>query len=146
MLSFSPFQFPRNVARGLARFSSNSKVLSSAQEALSKVPSLDSVTLCVGGFGLVGNPETLLNALAKSDAASNLTVASLTGGIDGFGLGKLIEQGKIKRLISSYVGENATLEKKFFDGSLQVELTPQGTLAQRMHAAGAGIPACYTRI
>jgi 3-oxoacid CoA-transferase len=145
MLSFSPFQFPRNVARGLARFSSNSKVLSSAQEALSKVPSLDSVTLCVGGFGLVGNPETLLNALAKSDAASNLTVASLTGGIDGFGLGKLIEQGKIKRLISSYVGENATLEKKFFDGSLQVELTPQGTLAQRMHAAGAGIPAFFTR-
>ena len=131
--------------RFLRLSSSNSKVLSSAQEALSKIPSLVNVTVCVGGFGLSGNPETLLNALSKHDGASNLTVASLTGGIDGFGLGKLIEQGKLKRLISSYVGENTILEKMFFDGSLQVELTPQGTLAQRMHAAGAGIPAFFTR-
>ena len=76
--------------------------------------------------------------------ASELTVASLTGGIDGFALGKLIETGKVKRLMASYVGENEALERMFFSGQLEVELTPQGTLAARMHAAGAGVPAFFT--
>lgn len=124
--------------------SSNSKVLGSAQEALSKVPTLEKATVSVGGFGTGGNPETLLNELCRTERAQELTVASLTGGIDDFALGKLIQNGQVKRLISSYVGENATLEEKFFGGELQVELTPQGTLAARMRAAGAGIPAFFT--
>ena len=125
-------------------FSSNSKVVGSAKEALESIPSLKKATVCVGGFGTGGNPETLLNELCVTDKASELTVASLTGGIDGFALGKLIETGKVKRLISSYVGENAALEQKFFSGDLEVELTPQGTLAARMRAAGAGVPAFFT--
>mmetsp|Transcript_48259 Transcript_48259/g.71943 ORF Transcript_48259/g.71943 Transcript_48259/m.71943 type:complete len:518 (-) Transcript_48259:272-1825(-) len=123
---------------------SSSKVLPSAKEALDKVPSLKDVTVAVGGFGLGGNPDTLMNALSEEDRAGGLTVASLTGGIDGRGLGLLIEKNKMKRLISSYVGENQILEKKFFGGELEVELTPQGTLAQRMQAAGAGMPAFFT--
>jgi len=123
---------------------SNSKVIGSAKQALEKVPSLEKATVCVGGFGTGGNPETLLNELCITDRASQLTVASLTGGIDGFALGKLIETGKVKRLISSYVGENNALEKKFFGGEMEVELTPQGTLAARMRAAGAGVPAFFT--
>lgn len=98
----------------------------------------------MGGFGLGGNPETLLEELSTMAGASQLTVASLTGGTDGFGIGKLLEAGKIKRLISSYVGENKTLEHMFFDGDLEMELTPQGTIAARMYAAGAGIPAFFT--
>lgn len=123
---------------------SHSKVLPSAKAALDTVPSLDGAMVCVGGFGTGGNPETLLNELAFTDRASNLTVASLTGGVDGFGIGKLIEQNKLKRLMASYVGENNELEKRFFGGQLEVELTPQGTIAARMHAAGAGIPAFFT--
>jgi 3-oxoacid CoA-transferase len=117
--------------------------VSSAEEALKDI-NLEGITICVGGFGLGGNPETLLNAISRSHDAKNLTVASLTGGVDGFGLGKLIEKGKIKRLISSYVGENKHLESAFFGGTLEVELTPQGTLAARMKAAGCGFPAFYT--
>lgn len=131
----------------LCRFfsaSGNSKVLGSAKEALSKVPSLKGVTIAVGGFGLGGKPETLLNALSEDGEASGLTVASLTGGIGGLGLGKLIEDRKIKRLMSSYVGENPTLEQAFLSGELEIELTPQGTLAARLQAAGAGIPAFFT--
>ncbi|GKY97766.1 hypothetical protein MPSEU_000734800 [Mayamaea pseudoterrestris] len=122
-----------------------SKVVGSAKEALAGI-NLDGALIAVGGFGLSGNPETLLNELATSSEtnAKNLTVASLTGGVDGFALGKLIESGKVKRLMSSYVGENKYLEQEFFAGRLQVELVPQGTLAQRLQAAGAGIPAFYT--
>jgi 3-oxoacid CoA-transferase len=120
-----------------------SKVVGSAKEALEGV-NLKGATVAVGGFGLVGNPETLLEELSKAETAQDLTVASLTGGVDGFGIGKLLEAGKVKRLISSYVGENKFLEQQFFAGNLQVELTPQGTLAERMNAAGAGIPAFYT--
>jgi 3-oxoacid CoA-transferase len=121
----------------------HSKVVSSAKEALQGVD-LDGVTICVGGFGLGGNPETLLKELSKTVGANNLTIASLTGGVDGFGLGLLIEAGMVKRLISSYVGENKHLEKAFFGGTLEVELTPQGTLAARMKAAGAGFPAFFS--
>jgi 3-oxoacid CoA-transferase len=122
-----------------------SKVVGSAKEALAGI-NLDGALIAVGGFGLSGNPETLLNELATSHDtnAKNLTIASLTGGVDGFALGKLLEWGKLKRLMSSYVGENKFLEQEFFAGRLQVELIPQGTLAQRLQAAGAGIPAFYT--
>ena len=121
-----------------------SKVVGSAREALAGI-NLDGALVAVGGFGLSGNPETLLNELSASHSnAKNLTVASLTGGVDGFALGKLIESGKVKRLMSSYVGENKFLEREFFQGRIQIELVPQGTLAQRLQAAGAGIPAFYT--
>jgi 3-oxoacid CoA-transferase len=120
-----------------------SKVFGSAKEALEGID-LKGATVAVGGFGLVGNPETLLEELSVNTTAVNLTVASLTGGVDGFGIGKLLEAGKVKRLVSSYVGENKFLEQQFFAGTLEVELTPQGTLAERLKAAGAGIPAFYT--
>jgi acyl CoA:acetate/3-ketoacid CoA transferase alpha subunit len=97
----------------------NSKVVGSAKEALEGVD-LDGATICVGGFGLGGNPETLLNELSRNPNAKNLIVASLTGGTDGMGIGRLIEKGMVKRLISSYVGENKHLEKSFFGGTLEV--------------------------
>lgn len=135
----APFHFRR-----LLTTASNSKVVGSAKEALDNVPSLKKAVVCVGGFGTGGTPETLLNELCRTERASDLTVASLTGGIDDFALGKLIQTGKVKRLVSSYVGENDALEQMFFSGQLEVELTPQGTLAARMQAAGAGIPAFFT--
>ena len=102
-------------------------------------------TIAVGGFGLGGIPETLLNTLSEwEDGPSDLTVASLTAGVDGFGLGKLFECGKVKRMISSYVGENKNFERMFFTGELEVELVPQGTIAARLRAAGAGMPAVFT--
>ena len=122
---------------------STSKVVDSVDEALHDLD-LHGATVAVGGFGLGGNPETLLAALARADHASQLTVASLTGGVDGRGIGLLLEAHKVKRLISSYVGENKYLEQAFFGGDLEVELTPQGTIAARLHAAGAGFPAFYT--
>ena len=121
-----------------------SKVLGSAEEALSKVPFLDEATVCVGGFGLGGVPETLLDALSRDSRAKAITMVSLTGGTDENGMGKVLKASKVKRLISSYVGENKILEEQFFGGQLQVELTPQGTIASRMQAAGAGVPAFFT--
>lgn len=120
-----------------------SKLVNSAQEALQDLD-LHGATVAVGGFGLGGNPETLLTELAKAPNASQLTVASLTAGVDGKGIGLLLEAGKVKRLIASYVGENKFLEQAFFAGDLEMELTPQGTIAARLHAAGAGMPAFYT--
>jgi len=122
---------------------SQSKVVSSAEEALKDLD-LKGATVCVGGFGLGGSPETLIRALSHHPSASDLTVAALTGGTDGAGVGLLLEAGIVKRLISSYVGENKHLEDSFFGGCLEVELTPQGTLAARMKAAGSGFPAFYT--
>lgn len=122
---------------------SQSKVVSSAEEALNDLD-LVGATVCVGGFGLGGSPETLLRALSHHPSARDLTVAALTGGTDGAGVGLLLEAGIVKRLISSYVGENKHLEDSFFGGRLEVELTPQGTLAARMKAAGSGFPAFYT--
>mmetsp|Transcript_40445 Transcript_40445/g.47325 ORF Transcript_40445/g.47325 Transcript_40445/m.47325 type:complete len:231 (-) Transcript_40445:1068-1760(-) len=122
----------------------NSKIVRNARESLANVP-LGGVHIAIGGFGLGGVPETLIDALLLDKNARDLTVISLTAGIDGFGLGKLIEtEGKVKRLISSYVGENKALEKRFFNGTLEVELTPQGTIAARLAAGGAGIPAFFT--
>lgn len=102
-------------------------------------------TLAVGGFGNGGIPETLLHALSSQQGGpSNLTVASLTAGVDSFGLGRLFEAGKVKRMISSYVGENKNFERMFFTGELEVELVPQGTIAARLRAAGNGMPAIFT--
>ena len=114
-----------------------SKVVGSAKEALAGI-NLQGVTVAAGGFGLGGIPETLINEISQTDDAHDLTVVSLTAGVDGFGIGKLLEAGKVKRLISSYVGENKFLEQEFFAGRLEIELTPQGTIAERLRAAGAG--------
>lgn len=124
---------------------SSSKFVPTASEALRDVV-FPGAYLAVGGFGLGGIPETLLNELARDDfvEARDLTIASLTASVDGFGLGRLFEAGKVKRMIASYVGENKKFEQMFFGGELEVELTPQGTIAARMYAAGAGMPAFFT--
>lgn len=122
----------------------HTKVVASAQEALNDLP-LKGATIAVGGFGLCGIPETLLRALAENKNAQALTTVSLTAGVDGFGMGTLLDiPGKVKRLVSSYVGENKNLESMFLNGQLEVELIPQGSLAKKMQAGGAGIPAFYT--
>lgn len=124
-------------------FSVASKVLPSAEAALKNV-NLKGAVVAVGGFGLSGNPETLIDAISRMPEASDLIVASLCGGTDMQGIGKLLQARQVKTLISSYVGENEFLEQEYFDGRLQIELTPQGTIAARLRAAGAGIPAFYT--
>lgn len=119
-----------------------SKVRDSAQEALAG--SLhDGTTLAVGGFGLCGVPFGLVEAVRVS-GARDLTVVSNNMGIDGQGLGILLETGQVRRVLASYVGENALFARRFLDGSLEVEFVPQGTLAERLRAGGAGIPAFYT--
>lgn len=118
-----------------------SKVYSSAKEALAGLE--DGMTLLVGGFGLCGIPENLIAAV-KELGAKSLTCVSNNAGVDDFGLGQLLHTRQIKKMISSYVGENATFEKQFLSGELEVELAPQGTLAERLRAGGAGIPAFYT--
>ena len=100
-------------------------------------------TIAVGGFGLCGIPEALIAALRDS-GAEQLTCISNNAGVDGFGLGLLLETRQIKKMISSYVGENKEFERQFLGGELEVELTPQGTLAEKLRAGGAGIPAFYT--
>eukprot|EP01038_Epipyxis_sp_PR26KG_P010918 gene10918-14656_t len=119
----------------------SSKVFRSAEEAVKDIPS--GSKLLVGGFGLCGIPEKLIDALKKS-GPNNLTCVSNNAGVDDFGLGLLLQSNQIKRMISSYVGENKLFEKQYLTGELEVELTPQGTLAERLRAGGAGIPAFYT--
>jgi 3-oxoacid CoA-transferase subunit A len=104
----------------------------------------DGMTIHAGGFGLCGIPENIIAAIAKS-GVKDLTIVSNNCGIDDFGLGILLKRGQIKKMISSYVGENKLFEQKYLDGSLELELNPQGTLAERIRAAGAGIPAFYTK-
>ena len=104
----------------------------------------DGQLLAVGGFGLCGIPEALIDALRDS-AVKNLTVISNNAGVDGFGLGKLLETRQIKKMISSYVGENKEFERQYLAGELELEFTPQGTLAEKLRAGGAGIPAFFTR-
>ncbi len=118
------------------------KVYSSAKDALQDVVQ-DSQTLAVGGFGLCGIPESLITAL-KQTGVKNLTCISNNAGVDGFGLGLLLESKQIKKMIASYVGENKEFERQFLSGELEVELTPQGTLAEKLRAGGAGIPAFFT--
>ena len=103
----------------------------------------DGQTLAVGGFGLCGIPEALIAALRDS-GAKGLTVISNNAGVDGFGLGQLLETRQIKKMISSYVGENKEFERQFLAGELELEFNPQGTLAERLRAGGAGIPAFFT--
>ena len=118
------------------------KVYSSAKDALQDVVQ-DGQTLAVGGFGLCGIPESLITAL-KQTCVKNLTCISNNAGVDGFGLGLLLESKQIKKMIASYVGENKEFERQFLSGELEVELTPQGTLAEKLRAGGAGIPAFFT--
>ena len=118
------------------------KVYSSAKDALQDVVQ-DGQTLAVGGFGLCGIPESLITAL-KQTGVKNLTCISNNAGVDGFGLGLLLESKQIKKMIASYVGENKKFERQFLSGELEVELTPQGTLAEKLRAGGAGIPAFFT--
>ena len=115
------------------------KVFPDATSALSGVVS-DGQTLAIGGFGLCGIPEALITALRDS-GVKDLTCISNNAGVDGFGLGMLLQTRQIKKMISSYVGENKEFERQFLSGELEVELTPQATLAEKLRAAGAGIPA-----
>jgi len=104
----------------------------------------DGMLLAIGGFGLCGIPEALILAL-RDIGARDLTIASNNAGVDGWGLGSLLERHQVKKMISSYVGENQEFERQFLAGELEVEFCPQGTLAERMRAGGAGIPGFYTR-
>src|SRR3954451_18217501 len=104
----------------------------------------DGMTICAGGFGLCGIPERLIDAIQAS-GVRNLTVASNNAGIDNEGLGKLLRSRQIGKMISSYVGENKEFERQYLSGELEVEFCPQGTLAERCRAGGAGIPGFYTR-
>src|SRR3989449_9068675 len=119
------------------------KVYPSAAEALKGVVA-DGQLMAVGGFGLCGIPEALIAALRDS-GVKNLTVISNNAGVDGFGLGQLLETRQIKKMISSYVGENKEFERQYLAGELELEFTPQGTLAEKLRAGGAGIPAFFTR-
>ena len=119
------------------------KLYPSAAAALADIVH-DNQLLAVGGFGLCGIPEALIDALVAS-GSKGLTVISNNAGVDGFGLGKLLETRQIKKMISSYVGENKEFERQYLAGELELEFTPQGTLAERLRAGGAGIPAFFTR-
>lgn len=119
------------------------KIYASAAEALDGIVE-NGMTLAVGGFGLCGIPEALIDAL-RDTGKKELTVISNNAGVDGFGLGKLLETHQIKKMISSYVGENKEFERQFLAGELELEFTPQGTLAEKLRAGGAGIPAFFTK-
>jgi 3-oxoacid CoA-transferase subunit A len=119
------------------------KVLASPAAALEGIVA-DGMTVAVGGFGLCGIPEQLIIAL-RDTGAKDLVAVSNNAGIDDWGLGLLLQTRQIRRMVSSYVGENAEFERQFMAGELEVEFNPQGTLAERMRAGGAGIPAFYTR-
>jgi 3-oxoacid CoA-transferase subunit A len=117
------------------------KRIASAAAAIEKLT--DGMTILMGGFGLCGIPENLISAL-RAKGAKNLTVISNNAGIDDFGIGLLLQNRQVKKMISTYVGENKLFEQLVLSGELQVELNPQGTLSERLRAGGAGIPAFYT--
>ncbi|MCM2338804.1 MAG: 3-oxoacid CoA-transferase subunit A, partial [Lysobacter sp.] len=119
-----------------------SKVFPNAAAALEGLVA-DNQTLAVGGFGLCGIPEALIAALRES-GVKGLTAISNNAGVDGFGLGLLLETRQIRKMISSYVGENKEFERQYLSGELELEFNPQGTLAERLRAGGAGIPAFFT--
>ena len=119
------------------------KVYASAAEALAGVVS-DDMTVAVGGFGLCGIPEALIAALRDS-GVKGLTAISNNAGVDGFGLGQLLSTRQIRKMISSYVGENKEFERQYLAGELELEFTPQGTLAEKLRAGGSGIPAFFTK-
>lgn len=117
------------------------KTVKDAQEAVSDIPS--GAMLMMGGFGLCGIPENCISSLLERDI-NNLTIVSNNAGVDDFGIGLLLKKHMVKKMISSYVGENAEFERQLLQGELEVELIPQGTLAERVRAGGAGIPAFFT--
>lgn len=117
------------------------KIVNNAEEAIRDIPS--GATLMLGGFGLCGIPENCIAALVKKDI-NNLTCISNNAGVDDFGLGFLLKTRQIKKMVSSYVGENAEFERQVLSGELEVDLVPQGSLAERIRAGGAGIPAFFT--
>jgi 3-oxoacid CoA-transferase subunit A len=117
------------------------KVLATAAEAVALVP--DGATIMVGGFGVCGIPENLVAAL-HSRGTRNLTIVSNNAGLDGFGVGRLLAARQVRKMISTYVGENKEFERQYLAGELEVELIPQGTLSERMRAAGAGIGGFFT--
>src|SRR5579862_6859949 len=117
------------------------KVVASAEEAIQDV--FDGASIMVGGFGLCGMPENLIRALTKK-GVKNLTTISNNAGVDGFGVGMLLSNGQIKRHIGTYVGENKLLEQMVLNGTVQLDLVPQGTFSERIRAGGAGIPAFFT--
>jgi len=119
------------------------KLFGSADEALEGLIE-DGMTMAVGGFGLCGIPESLIMAL-RDTGKKDLTVASNNAGVDGFGLGLLLESRQIKKMLSSYVGENKEFERQYLSGELELEFCPQGTLAERLRAGGAGIAAFFTK-
>lgn len=119
------------------------KVYPSAEAALDGLLR-DGMLIAAGGFGLCGIPELLIDAVVKS-GVKDLTVASNNAGVDGFGLGKLLDTRQIRKMMSSYVGENAEFMRQYLSGELELEFNPQGTLAERMRAGGAGIPGFYTK-
>ena len=119
------------------------KLYPNAQQALDGLIE-DGMTLAVGGFGLCGIPEALIEAL-RDTGKKDLTVISNNAGIDGFGLGVLLETRQVRKMISSYVGENKEFERQYLAGELELEFTPQGTLAEKLRAGGSGIPAFFTR-
>ena len=119
------------------------KLYSDAASALDGVL-FDGMTICAGGFGLCGIPERLIDAI-RDAGTKDLTIASNNAGIDGEGLGKLLRTRQVKKMISSYVGENKEFERQYLAGELEVEFCPQGTLAERCRAGGAGIPGFYTK-
>lgn len=119
------------------------KVYGSADEALEGVL-FDGMLIAAGGFGLCGIPELLIDGIVKA-GTKDLTVASNNAGVDGFGLGKLLDTRQIRKMMSSYVGENAEFMRQYLSGELELEFNPQGTLAERMRAGGAGIPGFYTK-
>jgi 3-oxoacid CoA-transferase subunit A len=117
------------------------KVVGSAEEAVRDIP--DGASIMIGGFGLCGNPENLIRALAKK-GTRNLTTMSNNAGVDGLGVGVLLAAGQIRRHIGTYVGENKLLEQMVLSGKIELELVPQGTFSERIRAGGAGIPAFFT--
>jgi len=119
------------------------KVFNNADEALSGLLK-DDIFIAAGGFGLCGIPELLLNAI-KESKVKNLTFASNNAGVDDFGIGILLQTKQVRKMISSYVGENAEFMRQYLSGELELEFNPQGTLAERMRAGGSGIPAFYTK-
>jgi 3-oxoacid CoA-transferase subunit A len=153
LLPIVPLQFPcvarrttrrREDRQGLPRKErSMNKVYASAAEALAGVVR-DGQTIAVGGFGLCGIPEALIAALRDS-GAKQLTCISNNAGVDGFGLGLLLATRQIRKMISSYVGENKEFERQYLAGELELEFTPQGTLAEKLRAGGSGIPAFFTK-
>lgn len=131
---------PRYFVRGyVAQSTSSGKILASPDEAIKDLKS--GSTILVGGFGLCGIPEKIIESIRTRPEINHLTVVSNNAGVDDFGLGLLLKSRQIKRMLSSYVGENAEFERQYLNGELELEFVPQGTLAERLRAGGAGIPA-----